>query len=361
MLELARSRAPADRERLLMALAEVCERDGVAMPTATRAMVGAVFLDLIRQVECDIREHLAERLAHAAWAPHTLVTTLSRDQIDIARHLIASSPVLEDHDLVRLLVDAAIEHQIEVARRPRLSADLVKVILDQGDSDVLSALAANTTADVTPLAMERLVSFSQTVAGMRAPLARHPRLTLELGATLYTWVGEALKRTLMERYAVDHAAFTEAVDAAIHDAHGAPGDGSSLEVDQRVAMDRRVVQKLKAGGQLRPGLLLRALRDNKLILFTLTLAALGDFTTDQVRLALESESSEMLALACTAVGVDRGALPTIVGLVRELNGGIPGHGNEVATMNRITTLMDKESAARAFRRLVDAKAPAPLF
>jgi uncharacterized protein (DUF2336 family) len=289
------------------------------------------------------------------------VVTLARDDIDIARHLIASSPVLEDHDLVRILVEVAIEHQIEVARRPRLSADVVKVILDQGDSEVLSALAANPSADVTPLAMERLVSFSQTVAGMRAPLTRHPRLTLELGATLYTWVGEALKRTLMERYEVDHAAFAEAVDAAVNDAHGAPGDGSSLEVDQRVAMDRRVVQKLKAGGQLRPGLLLRALRDNKLILFALTLAALGEFTTDEVRVALESDSCEMLALACTAVGIDRSALYTIVSLVRDLNGGRPGHGNEVATLNRVTTLMDREGAGRAFRRLVEAQAPASLL
>jgi uncharacterized protein (DUF2336 family) len=349
MLELARSPAPADRARLLMALAELCERDGVTMAPETQAMVGAIFLDLVKQVENDIRERLAERLAHAAWAPHALVVTLARDDIDIARHLIASSPVLEDHDLVRILVEVAIEHQIEVARRPRLSADVVKVILDQGDSEVLSALAANPSADVTPLAMERLVSFSQTVAGMRAPLTRHPRLTLELGATLYTWVGEALKRTLMERYEVDHAAFAEAVDAAVNDAHGAPGDGSSLEVDQRVAME------------LRPGLLLRALRDNKLILFALTLAALGEFTTDEVRVALESDSCEMLALACTAVGIDRSALYTIVSLVRDLNGGRPGHGNEVATLNRVTTLMDREGAGRAFRRLVEAQAPASLL
>jgi hypothetical protein len=41
MLELARSPAPADRARLLMALAELCERDGVTMAPETQAMVGA--------------------------------------------------------------------------------------------------------------------------------------------------------------------------------------------------------------------------------------------------------------------------------------------------------------------------------
>jgi uncharacterized protein (DUF2336 family) len=113
-----------------------------------------------------------------------------------------------------------------------------------------------------------------------------------------------------------------------------------------------VVAKLKAGGQLRPGLLMRALRDHKLTLFTIALAELGEFTTDQVRQAMDADSAETLALGCAAVGVDRSALPSLMALVRSLNRDRPGKQGEVASLNGAATLLDRESAARAFRKRV---------
>ena len=145
-------------------------------------------------------------------------------------------------------------------------------------------------------------------------------------------------------------AFEAAVSSAVSEARGAPGDGASLETDERAGMDRRVVAKLKAGGQLRPGLLMRALRDGKLTLFTIALAELGDFTTDQVRQAMDADSAEPLALACAAVGVDRSALTSLINLVRSLNRDRPGKMGEVASLNGAATLLDPESAASAFRK-----------
>ena len=144
---------------------------------------------------------------------------------------------------------------------------------------------------------------------------------------------------------VDAAAFSAAVACAVREAHGAPGHGVSLELDERAQMDRRVVEKLKSGRQLRPGLLLRALRDGKLTLFTIALSELGGFTTDEVRQALDAPTSEMLSLACAAVGVDRSAFPSILSLVRPLNHGRPGLRAEGDG-----TLLDRDGATRAFRK-----------
>ena len=349
MLELARSPASRDRDRLLLALADLCEGDGCEAPQ-TQALVRDVFMGLVGRVEHDIRARLAGKLAHASWAPHELVLLLARDDVEIARPLIAASPVLGEQDLIRLLVDASVDHQVEIARRPQLGATVVNAILDQASPEVLTALAGNASADVTPLGMDRLVSLSQTVAALRAPLSRHPALTLDLGAVLYAWVGETLRQTLGARFAVEGAAFQSAVSSAVSDARGAPGDGASLEADERAGMDRRVVAKLKAGGQLRPGLLMRALRDGKLTLFTIALAELGEFTTDEVRQAMDADSAQTLALGCAAVGVDRSALPSLIVLVRELNRDRPGRAGETASLNGAATLLDRESAARAFRQ-----------
>jgi uncharacterized protein (DUF2336 family) len=355
ILDLAHSRRPGDRDRLLLAVADLCEHSDECTRAEVQTVLSDVFMSLIGQVEREIRRQLAEKLAGADWAPRDLIAYLARDDVEIARPIIARSPLLEDQDLIRLLVEASLEHHIEIARRPALPSRVVDVILAQGQTDVLAALATNESAELSPLAMERLVCFSQTIAALRAPLSHHPRLTTQLGAMLYVWVGETLRAVLSDRFEVDKESFREAVNQAVDQARGAPGDNENLEFDERAAMDRRMVEKLKAGGQLRPGLLLRALRESKLTLFTIALAQLGDFSTDDIRAALQAEDATPLALACAAVGVDRGALPTVLSLVRQLNNGRPCTPVELNELARTTASMDRATAAEAFREQAAAR------
>jgi uncharacterized protein (DUF2336 family) len=93
-------------------------------------------------------------------------------------------------------------------------------------------------------------------------------------------------------------------------------------------MEAKLVEKLAEGGQLKPSYLLRALRERRLSLFVIALARLGGFEVDHIRRAINSEHPELLALACAAIGVDRGAFPTILEAVRDLNRGRPGGGEE---------------------------------
>jgi uncharacterized protein (DUF2336 family) len=121
LMELARSRSTADREQLLFALADLCEAEAGAGKIASspvQELLGSLFMSLVVEAERDIRARLAEKLARAEWAPSALVNVLALDEIEIARPIIAQSPVLKDHDLVRLLVEATIEHQIAVSPPP---------------------------------------------------------------------------------------------------------------------------------------------------------------------------------------------------------------------------------------------------
>jgi uncharacterized protein (DUF2336 family) len=120
-------------------------------------------------------------------------------------------------------------------------------------------------------------------------------------------------------------------------------------------MERRLIAKLHDAGQLRPGYLLRALREGKMSLFEGALAKLGGFTLEQVRLAAGADRPELLALACAAVGVDRSVFPTILSLVRELNGGKPNGSVEIG--GRALAAFGEQptgTAATAFRHAITA-------
>ncbi len=153
-------------------------------------------------------------------------------------------------------------------------------------------------------------------------------MTRELAERLYVWVGQALRSSLVARFQVDEEALDRALNAAVSEAQGGgqpppPAAPSEEELFDRAEMEQRLIAKLHDAGQLKPSYLLRTLRDGKLSLFEAALSKLGGFSIEQVRQAIASDRPELLALACSSVGVDRSVFPTILSLVRGLSGGNP--------------------------------------
>ena len=351
LLALAQSRTSDDRQRLLLGITALCD----ARPPSGELspVLGEIFLLLARQAERDVRRILSERLAHAEWAPRALVNVLALDEIEIARPIIAASPLLQDEDLLAILVQATIEHQIEVARRPRLSGRVADAIIDRAEPASLTALASNRTAEVSVEGIRRMVDHSRRIAALRAPLTRHPRLSDMQARQLYQWVGAALRQSIAERFTLDEAALQSEIEGAVDTAwRNAAPVLPAPDDPERDEMERRLVDKLQAAGQLKAGYLVRAVRERRLSLFTQALATLGGYSLAQVRQALAAKTPEALFYACASVGIDRAVFPPLLEAVRQLNGGPPGDSGAAVWLRGD---ISSASAARAFRALVPAE------
>ena len=348
LLALASSRSADDRQRLLLKVISLCETN--PPPPKVAPLLSDIFLALTAQAERDIRLALSERIAGVDWAPPALVNMLALDEIEIARPVITSSPLLQNADLIRLLIEATLEHQIAVARRPQLARPVVDTIVDRAEPVTMTALASNRTADIGEDAMRKLVDHSRRIAGLRAPLTRHPRLNEQLAQQLYQWVGQALRHSIGERFRIDDAQLNAAVQDAAAKAVGSPEwramSARMTEDRARIDAERRLVEKLQAAGQLRPGLLVRALREQRFELFEQTLAVLGDFSEAQVHHAIRAPTAEPLYLACIAVGVDKAVFASLLVEVRKLSGGMPADGGWKATP------MSAHAASRAFHQMM---------
>lgn len=320
LLDLARKRSPDDQSRLLTGIAGLYESAG-AHGGAPDALAD-IFIALTRNAEREIRRNLAGQLAGADWPPAALIKMLAADEIDVARPVIAASPLLLDDDLLQLLADCSIEHQIQVALRPGIGAAVARAIVGGGDPAVLTALATNRSARIDTAAFADLVARSRQLAALRAPLTRHPSLDETLALRLYQWVGEALRQAISERFTLDPAQLAEAVQAAAR-------QGAAVEWKAVAALpagedvDARLVAKLHTAGQLRPAYLIRALREEKLGVFAHGLATLGRFEVSQVLHALNGDTARPLFLACLAVGLDRAVFSAILSEIRKLNKGFP--------------------------------------
>ena len=355
LIALAQSREPQDRERLLMAVVALCEKTSADPDTGARAreMIDQIFMALVGQTETEVRRRLAERIADVDWAPKALVNILALDEIEIARPIITQSPLLADADLIRLMVEATLEHQIEVARRPNIDKSVVEIILQRNEPSTLAALAHNETAQFPPDGLSRLVDSARRLPVLRAPLSRHPKLTEALGVRLYAWVGEALRTAVAQRFRLDEKALAAAIDAAVQDARSQRPSPTLNPPDappEQAAAEENLIEKLAAAGQLKSGYLLRALREGRLSLFQAALARLGGLDLRDVRRAMDSERPELLALACVAAGLDRGVFSALLTRVRELNGGRPGGGEAGLARCLAVYAHPAASAADNFRR-----------
>lgn len=349
LLELARGKSVDDRRRLLLGITALCD---AAPPGAEHSPVlGEIFMIIARQAERDIRKALSDSLASADWAPPALIAMLALDEIEIARPVIANSPLLNDHDLLRVLVEATIEHQIEVARRPRISGRVADAIIDRGEPASLAALAGNRTAEISENALGRLIEQSRRIAALRAPLTRHPRLNDALATQLYQWVGQALREAIGERFRVDETKLAEAIDRAIQPVlpNAEPMGLQEASLTDQQEMERRLVAKLQSAGQLRPGFLIRAVREKRLSLFEHGLAALSGLPLTQIHAAISRKTPDALFLACASVGIDRAVFPAVLEEIRELNGGWPGETDE-QSLARIN--LPPPAALREFRAMM---------
>ncbi|MFK4057196.1 DUF2336 domain-containing protein [Brevundimonas sp. NPDC046655] len=212
LLDLAKTRSPDDQHRLLMGVAGLYE--SAAEHGGAPDALADIFIALTRKAEREIRQILAQRLAKVDWAPAALVRMLAADEIEIARPVIAGSPLLLDDDLLQLLADCSIEHQIQVALRPDLGAAVARAIVAEADPAVMTALASNRSARIDPAVFADLVERSRQLAALRAPLTRHPSLNEDLALRLYQWVGDALRQAIGDRFSLDPARLTEALQSA---------------------------------------------------------------------------------------------------------------------------------------------------
>ncbi|NBU28306.1 MAG: DUF2336 domain-containing protein [Caulobacteraceae bacterium] len=361
LLSLARNREPQARERLLEAVLSLC---GSATEAAGQPAVQPVLSSVLQQLADgaghDMRLRLCRRIASASWAPPDTIWTLANDEIEIANLIIAESPVLQDDQLISLVSSGSVDHQIAVARRAGISADVVRAILERDEPVVLGALASNKTADIPDLLLSGLVEKSRLYSILRAPLARHPRLSLNDAERLYGWVGAPLRKLLLQRFSLE--------SERLNDANNDSADGPLLPVGLRESVaqaeradelplfqEQQLVEKLHQAGQLRPGFLIRALREGRMRLFVLAIARLGDFEVAAIQRAIDSQRPELLGLACAAVGIDRSVFPTILEELRNLNQGRPGGGDD--GLRRASGAFGPFSpsvAAMAFRQAITA-------
>jgi uncharacterized protein (DUF2336 family) len=310
LAELAANPQGRQRADIYQAVASLYRTQGALLSDRERALMRDILHRLTSDVEMAIRIATAEKIADDPQAPLDLILFLVNDKIEVARPVVLRSRRLSDDELLKFIAEADVARQALCAERPNIGESVTEMLARSDAEPVLAALARNATARIAAPSLAVLVDKSKAISRLQEPLAHRPDLPPALATRMTEWVSDALKSQLVRRHEAGSGALSQAIDHGWQSIQSAPpaeaGDNS-----------RRLVEKLAAAGQLKPGFLLRVLQQGQLDLFELAFARLLQIDYAQIRRVLYEDGARAVALACRAVGIDRCVFPTVYNLSRQ--------------------------------------------
>ena len=223
-----------------------------------------------------VRRALADVLAASPSAPAAVIYALAGDQPQIAAPVFALSPLLLDADLVDAAATGCPAVQAAIASRVALPRSVAAAIAEVGTAEACLIVAENTSADIAPFSIDRMVERFGHLAAVREallarddlPVSARQRLVSKLSETLADFV--AGRQWLEADYALRIA--REACEKATITIAAETPDGDV----------RPLIRHLRQTSQLTAGLILRGLLSGNVTMFEEALSELADMPVARV-------------------------------------------------------------------------------
>jgi uncharacterized protein (DUF2336 family) len=344
LINLASETSPDKRRELLEEVTDLFLEQPAAHSDRESELFGDVMAKVAYQVEMQVRQRLAERLAKVAEAPHDLIVTLANDEIEVAGPILRHSGVLRDEDLVKVAREKGQGHLLAVSQRESVSEAVSEVLVERGNDQVLVALANNAGAEFSRDTMANLVAKSEKIEALHKPLLERHDLPPDMMHNMFWWVSSALREYIASQTGVDESVLEEVLDETRADIE------SQIRANESdLLRAARKVRQMHRAGQLNEIALVHFLRQKETPSFIVAFALMCDVDMTTARRILFDPGHEGLAIACKAVGFDRSTFSAIV-LLGDENGEKRTHSaKQVANLMKLFDRMPPDNAKRTLR------------
>ncbi len=307
------------------------------------AYFGDIMEKLAFDMEMEVRKRLADTLSDADAAPHELLTRLASDEVEVARPLLMKSGLLQDSDLLEIIKQCSQEHLLAVSMRSQVSEHVSDALVEKGNDTVLGSLAGNAGAELSQSTMETMVERSEGGnSDLQEALVTRKDLPKELMQKMYKHVSSALREHIISQG-------VEIADAEVDDLLAEAEDWlSSEDGKEDLTPAEKYIDRKEHLHQLKPELLVKLLREGKVLEFTAGIARMTKIDLATARQAILDESGEKLAVICKSLEIDSDMFAQLVNLMDSEHKRDEGDKKIlVGVYGRITA----ESAQRAMRFL----------
>jgi uncharacterized protein (DUF2336 family) len=130
------------------------------------------------------RSVLADVLKRMTNLPHDIVLSLARDEAQVAKPILRTSPLLDDEDLVEIAREGTRAHRLAIAERDDLSARIAQALCESRDASVIKALLANDSAALPEPLLHAILDAMDDTPGIVDAMTRRPRLPASINTRL---------------------------------------------------------------------------------------------------------------------------------------------------------------------------------
>ncbi len=263
----------------------------------TRSLADSVLQLLVKDLEKNVRQSLAETLAASPNLPHDVAMRMAHDDIEIARPVLERSPVLSDEELVEIVRTHAMQYALAVAGREHLSEFLSDNLVATGAAEVVTRLVGNAGAKISAATLTRMAEDYRTDEAVQERLVRRPVLPYELVDQMVGAIGDRLGWELVRqrRMSADDARRLMA----------ATRERATINIVAREHSERSVEREVRdrlVGGDLEPEDLLAFVRDGEISRFEAGMALLAHAAPQHTRRLLYGGDRRGLAGLCARAG-----------------------------------------------------------
>lgn len=312
LLRLAGDRSAAARTQLVEIVSDLFFDTSHVLSERERASMTDILRQLIQDVEVTVRKHLAIQLSDEPEAPLELVQALANDSAEIAHPILKKSVVLQDPELIEIIRNRSLEHQLAIAMRKDVSEAVSDALVETDDHSVIETLLQNEGATIAQETMSYLVEQSQRVDNFQNPLVRRHDLPEALAKKMYWWVSAALRTEILQKHDLDADQLDDVIESAVEAA--VRSDESSKTKD---AAATRLVNQLIAKHGTDAELLIRLLRAGEVSLFEHVVERHSNLRQPLVRRLIYEPGGEGLAILCRALSYRSEEFTTLLVLCRK--------------------------------------------
>jgi uncharacterized protein (DUF2336 family) len=220
-----------------------------------------------------VRYSLSITLKSSPLIPHDVAIRLSHDTDEIALPIINASAAFSDEDLVEIIRTAGPDRQVAVATRKTLSERVTGVIADMASPEAVMATCANDNAAISERALVKIIDRFPMSAEILSAMAYRKILPLAVSERLITYVGEKVRRHL-----IDHHGVTEDLAGKIIEGTTERAVIDLLDEVKNITNYKEFLFHLNSQKRLTASLLLRAVAQGHMTFFEWGLSELAGVT-----------------------------------------------------------------------------------
>jgi uncharacterized protein (DUF2336 family) len=308
-----------------------------------------VLCGLIDKIEREAVVELSRDVAELPKAPRMLSRRLARhDDIEIAGPVLRHSAALSESDLVDVAQNRSQQHLEAIANRSHVSERVSDILINRGNSIVLTTVAGNAGARFSTRGYRTLLDQAESNANIASALVGRSDLSPEMFRKLVAQASATVQQRLLAnadpQLKIKVRSVIQSITVEV-----------SRNADRAVSMrGTQAASQLKSidKGKLRTELVdyANAGRMNESMT---AFAALSELSIDTVRQLMTRQDYELLLVVCKACGLGWVAARALLELAAKSRGEAGFHS--AAYLDPFTKL-SRESAERVIRFLKVRKA-----